>query len=392
VIVVRRGGIVLTLLAAAGLAAGCGSKKDQDKTELKGTVTFGVLAPVERTGELGTRAKDLTDGAKLAVAEINERGGVLGKKLTLDVVDDACSAPVAYEAAKSFLSDGGGTAGVIGGMCDEAAEREVPVIDSTGIPFLVTSANSDDLVNQDTASTYLMNGTVHQQALSAVFWMNYRQAARLAVLQDSSPESKELARQAIGLVDQTPKVVGLQTVDDEGNLATIAKATLVGKPDFVYWTGAAKTGGALAKALKQAGYKGTFTASAGSESPDFLAAAGPDGAEGAFVTATASGSNTPTAAHWAERFKQIYKRAPGFDALQAYDAVRTLAHAIDKEHSTDGKKMLAGLTTLDANFTDFLGVVRFARDHTQLYDNRVILQVKDGKFAWNRSLRTDALQ
>ena len=63
------------------------------------------------------------------------------RKVELNVVDDACDAGVAYEAAKAFLSDGSGqTAGVIGGMCDEAAEREVPVIDSTGIPFLVTSA------------------------------------------------------------------------------------------------------------------------------------------------------------------------------------------------------------------------------------------------------------
>jgi branched-chain amino acid transport system substrate-binding protein len=35
--------------------------------------------------------------------------------------------------------------------------------------------------------------------------------------------------------------------------------------------------------------------------------------------------------------------------------------------------------------------MRFARDHTLLYDNRVILKVKDGAFAWERSLRTDTL-
>jgi branched-chain amino acid transport system substrate-binding protein len=383
----------LCLAAVASLAAGCGGgKKSDEAPQLKGAVTFGVLAPVARVGEFGTRAKDLTDGAKLAVNEINAGGGVLGRKLQLEVVDDACSAPVAYEAAKAFLSDDD-VAGVIGGMCDEAAEREVPVIDSTGIPFLVTSATADDLVNQDTQSTYLMNGTVYQQALSATFWMNYKQATRLAVFQDSTPESKDLAQQTIGLVDETPKVVGLQTVDPgDPNLETIAKAALVSKPNFVYWTGAAATGGALAKALKDAGYKGTFTASAASESPEFLKAAGPDGAEGAFVTATATGENTPTAARWTQQFKLLYKRDPGLDALQAYDAVRTLAHSIQKAKSTDGAKVLKRLQTVDTSLTNFLGVVRFAADHTLLYDNRVILEVKKGAFAWNRSLRTDSLQ
>jgi len=94
----------------AAAAAGCGGKGKQDKVQLKGTVTVGVLAPVARQGELGTRAKDLTDGAELAVDEINGRGGVLGRKLELDVVDDGCSAPVAHEAAKGFMSDGGGVA------------------------------------------------------------------------------------------------------------------------------------------------------------------------------------------------------------------------------------------------------------------------------------------
>jgi branched-chain amino acid transport system substrate-binding protein len=36
-------------------------------------------------------------------------------------------------------------------------------------------------------------------------------------------------------------------------------------------------------------------------------------------------------------------------------------------------------------------VVRFAHDHTLLYDNRVILKVKNGAFTWERSLRTDSL-
>ena len=87
----------------------------------------------------------------------------------------------------------------------------------------------------------MMNGTVYQQALSSVFWMNYKQAQRLAVLQDDSTESKELARQAIGLVDQTPKVVSLQTVEPGGSdIDTIAKAAVVSKPNFVLLDGRAR--------------------------------------------------------------------------------------------------------------------------------------------------------
>jgi branched-chain amino acid transport system substrate-binding protein len=113
VVVVRRGAIALALMAA--VATGCGDKKDkQEPAQLKGTITFGVLAPTERQGELGVRGNDLGDGVRMAVDELNANGGVLGRKVELQTVDDACDPLVAYEAAKAFISDGDGVAGVRG--------------------------------------------------------------------------------------------------------------------------------------------------------------------------------------------------------------------------------------------------------------------------------------
>jgi branched-chain amino acid transport system substrate-binding protein len=389
-IVVRKGAIAALVLAAGLAAGGCGGKKKAEEPGLKGTVQIGILAPVEREGALGVRAKDMTDGAQLAVDELNRDGGVLGRKVELQVVDDACDARVAYEAAKAFMSDGD-VAGVVGGMCDAAAEREIPVIDSTGLPFLITAATQNGLVSEDLQSTFAMTGTVYQQALSSVFWMNYKDAQRLAVVQDDSAESKAMAREAIALVDNAPKLVSLQTVEPGGqSMKTIAAAAVASKPNFILWTGGAEQGGELVKALRDGGYKGTFSATAGSEAPEFLSAAGKAG-EGAFVTATATASNTPMAQKWGASFNARYKRAPGFDAQQAYDSVRTIAHAVQKAKTTDGPKVVKAMTTLDQNFVNALGVVRFAHDHTLLYDNRVILKVKNGAFTWERSLRTDSL-
>lgn len=389
----RRGAALVAIAALAVAAGGCGGGgKGKDSPKLHGTVTLGVLAPVEHAGPLGARGRDTMNGARMAVNEINAAGGVLGRKLQLTTIDDACDPQIGYEAAKA-LGDGSGVDGVIGGLCDAAAAREVGVVDASGLPFLVTAATSDDLAKQPLQSTYLMNGTVYQQALSAVFWMNYQRAQRLAVIDDAGAGSQQLAKEAIRLVDETPKLVSLQTVPrGTEDLTTIAAAAVASKPNFIYWTGAPATGGALVKALRAAGYKGTFTASAASESPAFLRAAGPDGAEGAYVTATATGENTPTAAKWLARFEATYKHPPGLDALQSYDAVRTLAHALTKAKSTDGAKVSAQIAKLDVHFTNALGVVRFAGDHTLLYDNRIILQVRHDAFTFKRSLRTDSLQ
>src|SRR3954469_11573992 len=243
VIVGRRGAIALALMAA--LAAGCGGKdKKAEQVELKGTVAFGVLAPT--SGEVATRGSDLVDGAKLAAHDLNAGGGVLGHKVELQIVDDGCGGAVAYEGAKAFITEGGDVAGVVGGVCTEAAETEIPVIESTGRPFLITSATADNLVSKDLKSTYWMTGTNYQQALSATYWMNYARSKRLAVVQDETPQSKDLAHQAIGLVDQVPKLVSLQTLEPGGqDVETIAKAAIAAKPDFVLWTGGPQKGGEL---------------------------------------------------------------------------------------------------------------------------------------------------
>jgi branched-chain amino acid transport system substrate-binding protein len=387
--------VLVTLLVVAALAGAWkafSGDGDDAKPELKGTVTFAVLAPSERTGEIGARGKDLLDGARMAAAEVNDSGGVLGHKVVLQTVDDACDPQVAYEAAKDVASDGS-FAGALGGMCNGAAAREVAPVDASGVPFLVTTADDPKLVQDDLQSTYFMNGTLHQQALSALYWMNYREAQRLAIVGEQTPRSKALTKDVISLIDQAPKLVSLQELPEgQTDMATVAKAALASKPDFVYWTGSAASGGVLVKELLGRGFKKTFTASADSESQAFLDAAGPGGAEGAFVTATSSGTNTPTASKWRARFKETYGREPGLDALQAYDSVRTLAQAVKQAKATDGEKVAANVEKLSLNFVNFLGVVRFAADHTLLYDNRVILVVKDDEFTWERSLRTDSLQ
>ena len=108
--------------------------------------------------------------------------------------------------------------------------------------------------------------------------MNYREAQRLAVVQDDSPQSKDLAQQAIGPSTRRRSSCRCRPSSRAGRtIETIAKAAVASKPNFVLWTGAAAPGGELVKALRDAGYKGTFTATAASEDPEFLAAAGRGG-------------------------------------------------------------------------------------------------------------------
>src|SRR5262249_16597628 len=51
-------------------------------------ITIAVAGPM--TGSESAMGRQMKNGAEQAVADLNGSGGVLGKKLTLDIEDDAC--------------------------------------------------------------------------------------------------------------------------------------------------------------------------------------------------------------------------------------------------------------------------------------------------------------
>jgi branched-chain amino acid transport system substrate-binding protein len=366
----RRSVAAATVLLLMGATAACSTGR--------GEIRIGVLAP--RSGGLSARGRDLVDGAAMAADEINRHGGVLGRRLALTVEDDRCGPDPASRAAGRLVA--ARVAGVVGGVCDGAARSAAAVLGAAGRPFAVASASASDLHG---SYVFLFNGTVYQEALATVHWIAYRSAQRVAVLGDSSPESRYLSKVVAGRVET--RVVADSAVTGAGPRALAAK-TIRARPDLVYWTGAPQAGGQLLGALRGGGYRGFFTASARSEDPAFVSAAGAAGAAGAFVTVTASPRLLPQAAAWARRFRSAHGREPGRDAMQAYDAVRALARAMTQAGTTDGAKVSAALGGL-ADFSTFMGQLRFAPDHTLAYDNYVIAMVKNGTFTLASKLRTN---
>lgn len=399
----RAGRVRLAAAAAlvAAAASACGGSSDAgparpaaagggataSAARPRGSVTFGVLAPL--SGPDAARGRDLLDGAKLAVADLNVAGGVLGKRAALVSADDGCEAGSARTAARRLAGED--VAGVLGGVCTSAARAAVRALVPSRLPVLVTSATAPTIVDPTrTPNAYLESGTPYQEALATVHWLAYMTAQRLAVVTDAGQASRALARGVIGLSDPAPKVVSRQTLRDATpDWSAIAQIALAAKPDTVYWAGAADASGALLAALRGAGFDGTFVASAQSESPRFLAAAGGAGA-GAYVVAPASPQNLPAAAGWAKRFSAAYERAPGRDALRAYDGLRALAQAVTQTGKVDAKLNAAQLPRLEDSYRTFLGGLQFASDHTVKYDEHIVLTVSGGAFKVASTLRSDS--
>jgi len=90
-------------LAGAALGASLSASLALGGAAFAQDITVGVAGPM--TGQYASFGIQLKNGAEAAVADINAAGGVMGKKLKLEVGDDACDPKQARAVAEKFASE-----------------------------------------------------------------------------------------------------------------------------------------------------------------------------------------------------------------------------------------------------------------------------------------------
>ncbi|GGS54999.1 ABC transporter substrate-binding protein [Streptomyces violaceus] len=110
-------------------------------------VRIGALAPLTRPG-WAQAGQHLLAGLELAVSEVNDAGGIVGRPLEL-VVRDTAADPQRAAAAVDELS-GLGVAAVAGEYHSVVARAAAARADAVGLPFLCSSAVLDTLTEQPT--------------------------------------------------------------------------------------------------------------------------------------------------------------------------------------------------------------------------------------------------
>jgi branched-chain amino acid transport system substrate-binding protein len=100
-------------------------------------IRIGMPHPV--TGDIAFLGKNTINAAKLAVKQINEKGGILGKKVELVVEDGKCSPSEALTAFKKMKRDG--VTFFQGGLCSGATLAIMPTI-KDGSALIISSSSS----------------------------------------------------------------------------------------------------------------------------------------------------------------------------------------------------------------------------------------------------------
>jgi len=344
------------------------------------TIKIGHVAPL--TGEIAHLGKDNENGARLAVDEINDAGGIkVGDKtvkLELVAEDDKADPKEGTLAAQKLVD--AGVVAVVGHLNSGTSIPASKIYSDASVTQISPSATNPKYTDQGFKTTFRVVANDNQQgAVLANYAADTMKAKTIAIVDDRTAYGQGLA----DVVEKVAKEKGVNVVAREftNDKATDFNAILTKirakKPDVIMYGGMDATAGPLAKQAKQLGIKAKLLAGDGVCSPEFIKLAG-DAA--GMLTCSMAGEAIDKLAK-GEEFKTKYKAKFNADVQvyspYSYDAVYVIADAIKRAGKADRASITAAMPA--TNYTGLTGQIAFD-DKGDIKGGAISLfDVKDGK-------------
>ncbi len=320
---------LLTVLALGASLGFAGTAAAQD-------ITVGLAGPL--TGSEAAFGAQMKNGAELAIADINAAGGVLGRKLKVEVGDDACDPKQARAVAEKFAA--AKLPFVAGHFCSGSSIPASEAYAEGGVLQITPSSTNPLFTERKLWNTFRVCGRDDQQGLVAGNYLAKRfKGKNVAILNDKTTYGK-------GLADETKKALnkaGLRETmfeaynkGDKDFTALVSKMKAA-KIDAVFLGGYHAEGGLLVRQMRDQGMKTTLFGGDSLVTNEFWSITGPAG-EGTMMTFGPDPRNKPQAVAVVKKFKDKGIDPEGY-TLYTYAAFQIWAQAVAKAGTLDAKKV-----------------------------------------------------
>ena len=319
-------------------------------------IKIGVTGPF--TGGSAPMGVSMRDGVKLAITEINAKGGVLGRKLEIVERDDEAKNERGVQVAQELINKEKVTAtvGFINTGVALAAQRfyqeaKIPVLNNVATGSIITKQFADQPANyvfRTSASDGIQSSMIVDEAIVK------RKLTKVAILADSTNYG-QLGREDLerALDKKGIKAVAIEkfNIKDVDMTAQLLKAKQAGAQAILTY-GIGPELAQIANGMEKLSWKvpmiGSWTLSMG----NFIDNAGKNG-DGALMPQTfIQDPSTPKRKAFIDAYVKAYNPPGGripspVSAAQGYDSIYILADAIKQAGSTEGPKVLAALENLN---------------------------------------------
>ncbi|MGB9092891.1 MAG: ABC transporter substrate-binding protein [Gallionella sp.] len=321
------------------------------------SIKIGVSGPF--TGGSSPMGVSMRDGVKLAAAEINARGGILGRKIELIERDDQADNPRGIQVTQELINKEGVVAavGFINTGVSLAAQRfyqesRIPVINNVATGSIVTKQflppqYPDNYVFRNACNDTIQSAMIVEEAI------DHRKFTKVAILADSTNYGqlgREDLEKALAAKGIKPVAVEKFNIKDVDMTAQLLKSKEAGAQAILTY-GIGPELAQIANGMEKLGWKvpmiGSWTLSMG----NFIDNAGKNGNGARMPETFIQEPSTPKRKAFIAAYLKAYNPPNGripspVSAAQGYDSMYLLAAAIKQAGSTNGVKIREALENL----------------------------------------------
>src|SRR5215470_1306602 len=300
-------------------------------------ITVAVAGPI--TGGESAFGRQMKNGADMAVADINAAGGVLGKKLQLDVEDDACDPKQARSVAEKIGS--AKIPFVAGHYCPSSSIPASEAYADSNVLQITPASTNPLFTERKLWNVARVCGRDDQQGLVAAEYIakNFK-GKNIAILNDKTTYGKGLAdetKMALNKAGVTEKMYESYNKGDKDFNAIVSRLKR-DNIDLVYVGGYHQESGLILRQMRDQGLKTVLMAGDALADKEYASITGPAG-EGTLFTFGPDPRKKATAKAIVEKFKAKGIDPEGY-TLYTYAAMQVWAAAAAKAKSTDPKKVM----------------------------------------------------
>lgn len=379
----KKGKIMKTIITGAAMMfTACGGQKETAENTV---IKVGGLAPL--TGSLAIYGVTTTNGAQLAVEEINKNGGINGKQIeyiVLDTKGDATESVMAYNKLVDT-----NVAAVIGDITSKptvavaeiAAQDNMPMITPTGTQVDITEAGPNvfrvcftnpyqgtvlatlakERFGADTAGILVNNSSDYSDGIAKAFTEQAEKLGiKITVKEGYADGDRDFRAQLTKIAAENPDVLLIPEYYEQASLIA-AQAREVGvKSIFVGsdgWDGIAKTLDSTAYKVIENSY---------------------------FTNHFSMQDESVKIQNFIKAYRETYKEDPSAFSALGYDAVYMVKEAVEKAGSTDKQAVVDALKNIE--YDGITGYLTFD-DHNNPVKAVTILKIVNGEYVFDSKIK-----
>jgi branched-chain amino acid transport system substrate-binding protein len=371
-------GVFRSFVITAGLAlAAAGAPSYSAMAE---DIRIAVVGPI--TGSNAAIGEQMTRGAKMAVEDINAKGGVLGKKLVLDIADDACDPKQAVAAANDVV--GKGAVFVDGHYCSSSSIPASAVYHEAGVlqitPASTNPALTDDAAKKGWNNVFRVCGRDDAQgAVAGKYLADHYKGKKVAIIHDKTAYGKGLADETkkaankLGVKEAMYEAINQGDKDFTALVSKMKQANI----DVIYFGGYQTEAGLIVRQAHDQGLKAPLIGGDALVTEEFWKIAGPAG-QGTMMTFAPDPRKVPAAKAVVDRFTAQGYNPEGY-TLYTYAAIQAFKDAAEKAKSLKLDDLSKALKSMQADTV--IGTLSWDKKGDITNPEYVFYIWKDGKYA-----------